>query len=46
MAYPRVAIETFLRREALHYAPDAWYEPERVKNGCGVNYNRGSWEGY
>ena len=34
------AIETFLRREVLPYAPDAWYDPESVKVGYEINFNR------
>lgn len=36
----RAAIETFLRREVLPYAPDAWYVPESVKVGYEINFNR------
>ncbi|HIK24043.1 MAG TPA: SAM-dependent DNA methyltransferase [Thermosynechococcus sp. M3746_W2019_013] len=36
----RVAIEAFLRREVLPYAPDAWYDPESVKIGYEINFNR------
>jgi type I restriction enzyme M protein len=36
----RAAIETFLRREVLPYAPDAWYDPESVKVGYEINFNR------
>jgi type I restriction enzyme M protein len=36
----RTAIETFLRREVLPYAPDAWYDPESVKVGYEINFNR------
>ncbi|TDA65872.1 MAG: SAM-dependent DNA methyltransferase [Clostridia bacterium] len=36
----RTAIETFLRREVLPYAPDAWYDPESVKIGYEINFNR------
>jgi type I restriction enzyme M protein len=36
----REAIETFLRREVLPYAPDAWYDPESVKVGYEINFNR------
>ncbi|EHM09445.1 type I restriction-modification system methyltransferase subunit [Thermanaerovibrio velox DSM 12556] len=36
----RDAIETFLRREVLPYAPDAWYDPESVKIGYEINFNR------
>jgi type I restriction enzyme M protein len=34
------AIETFLRREVLPYAPDAWYDPTSVKVGYEINFNR------
>ena len=33
-------IETFLRREVLPYAPDAWYEPDSVKIGYEVSFTR------
>ena len=33
-------IEAFLREEVLPYAPDAWYNPEAVKVGYEVNFNR------
>jgi len=36
----RTAIETFLRREVLPYEPDAWYDPESVKVGYEINFNR------
>lgn len=36
----RTAIEGFLRREVLPYAPDAWYNPASVKVGYEVNFNR------
>ena len=36
----RTAIETFLRREVLPYAPDAWYEPASVKVGYEISFNR------
>jgi type I restriction enzyme M protein len=36
----REAIETFLRREVLPYAPDTWYDPESVKIGYEINFNR------
>jgi len=36
----RTAIETFLRREVLPYAPDAWYDPASVKIGYEINFNR------
>jgi len=33
-------IEAFLRREVLPYAPDAWYDPDKVKIGYEINFNR------
>jgi type I restriction enzyme M protein len=33
-------IEAFLRREVLPYAPDAWYDPGKVKIGCEISFNR------
>ena len=36
----RTAIEAFLRREVLPYAPDAWYNPDSVKVGYEINFNR------
>jgi type I restriction enzyme M protein len=36
----RAAIETFLRREVLPYAPDAWYDPESIKVGYEISFNR------
>jgi len=33
-------IETFLRREVLPYAPDAWYLPNSVKTGYEVSFTR------
>ncbi|HHY39554.1 MAG TPA: SAM-dependent DNA methyltransferase, partial [Clostridia bacterium] len=36
----RTAIETFLRREVLPYASDAWYDPASVKVGYEINFNR------
>jgi type I restriction enzyme M protein len=36
----RAAIESFLRREVLPYAPDAWYVPDSVKTGYEINFNR------
>jgi len=36
----RNAIETFLRREVLPYAPDAWYNPDSVKVDYEINFNR------
>jgi len=36
----RMAIETFLRREVIPYAPDAWYDPESIKIGYEISFNR------
>ncbi len=36
----RAAIEAFLRRKVLPYAPDAWYDPASVKVGYEINFNR------
>ncbi len=36
----RTAIEAFLRREVLPYALDAWYDPESIKVGYEINFNR------
>ena len=33
-------IETFLRREVLPYAPDAWYDPAKVKTGYEISFTR------
>ena len=33
-------IEAFLQKEVLPYAPDAWYNPEAVKTGYEINFNR------
>ena len=33
-------IEGFLRREVLPYAPDAWYDPGRVKVGYEISFTR------
>jgi type I restriction enzyme M protein len=33
-------IETFLRREVLPHAPDAWYVPESVKTGYEISFTR------
>ena len=33
-------IDTFLRREVLPYAADAWYQPNRVKIGYEISFNR------
>ncbi|WP_456480918.1 type I restriction-modification system subunit M [Oceanithermus sp.] len=33
-------IEAFLKREVLPYASDAWYDPEKVKIGYEINFNR------
>jgi type I restriction enzyme M protein len=33
-------IETFLRREVLPHAPDAWYDPEKARIGYEVSFTR------
>ena len=33
-------IETFLRREVLPYAPDAWYSPDSAKVGYEISFTR------
>ncbi|MBW7885643.1 MAG: N-6 DNA methylase, partial [Caldilineaceae bacterium] len=33
-------VEAFLEREVLPYASDAWYNPEEVKVGYEINFNR------
>ena len=33
-------IEAFLRREVLPYAADAWYQPDSVKTGYEISFNR------
>ena len=33
-------IEVFLRREVLPYAPDAWYDPDKVKTGYEISFTR------
>ena len=33
-------IEAFLRREVLPYAKDAWYQPDSVKTGYEISFNR------
>ena len=33
-------IEAFLQEEVLPYAPDAWYNPEAVRVGYEINFNR------
>ncbi len=33
-------IDAFLRREALPYAPDAWYDPASVKVGYEISFTR------
>ena len=35
-----MAIEAFLRREVLPYAPDAWYKPDSLKIGYEISFNR------
>ena len=39
LLHPR-GIEAFLKDEVLPYAPDAWYNPEAVKIGYEINFNR------
>ncbi|MCL6536962.1 MAG: SAM-dependent DNA methyltransferase, partial [Armatimonadetes bacterium] len=34
------ALERFLRREVLPYAPDAWYDPDSLRIGYEINFNR------
>ena len=34
------AIKAFLQEEVLPYAPDAYYNPESVKVGYEINFNR------
>ncbi|MFZ6034058.1 MAG: type I restriction-modification system subunit M [Melioribacter sp.] len=36
----QAAIESFLRREVIPYAPDAWYDPASVKIGYEISFNR------
>jgi len=33
-------IETFLEREVLPHAPDAWYDPDSVRTGYEVSFTR------
>ena len=33
-------IDSFLRREVLPYAPDAWYVPDSVKTGYEISFTR------
>ena len=33
-------IETFLEREVLPYAPDAWYRPDSAKIGYRIDFRR------
>jgi type I restriction enzyme M protein len=33
-------IEAFIRREVLPHAPDAWYDPESVRIGYEISFNR------
>lgn len=33
-------VEAFLQREVLPYAPDAWYEPDKVKTGYEISFTR------
>ena len=37
-------IEAFLREEVLPYTPDAWYNPEAVRTGYEINFNRHFYE--
>ncbi|RMH52383.1 MAG: SAM-dependent DNA methyltransferase [Bacteroidetes bacterium] len=36
----RRAIDAFLQREVLPYAPDAWYAPDKVKIGYEISFTR------
>lgn len=36
----QAAIENFLRREVIPYAPDAWYDPASIKIGYEISFNR------
>ena len=40
LLHPRGHREAFLREEVLPYAPDAWYNPEAVRVGYEINFNR------
>ncbi len=33
-------IDAFLKREVLPYAPDAWYDPDKVKIGYEISFTR------
>lgn len=33
-------IDSFIKREVLPYAPDAWYDPKSVKIGYEISFNR------
>jgi len=33
-------IEAFLQREVIPYTPDAWYQPDKVKIGYEISFNR------
>ena len=33
-------VESYLRREVLPYAPDAWYDPASVKIGYEISFTR------
>jgi type I restriction enzyme M protein len=33
-------VESFLRREVLPHAPDAWYDPDSVKTGYEISFTR------
>ena len=36
----KAAVEAFLRREVLPYAPDAWHVPAKVKVGYEISFTR------
>ena len=33
-------IDAFIEREVLRYSPDAWYDPDKVKVGYEISFNR------
>ena len=33
-------VDTFIRREVLPYAPDAWYDPSSIKIGYEISFTR------
>ena len=37
---PGAGIESFIRREVLPHAPDAWYDPASVKTGYEISFTR------